>query len=67
MGGFFPLWVIYPSLKSLNWADTPGKICQGYCAAALDSLISGWSGVVSQAKSLRDLPWGNAGVDNEQA
>ena len=45
-----------------------GNIRPGYCVAAPDRLISGWSGVVAQASShKRGLPWGNAGVKNEQA
>src|SRR3984885_1543223 len=44
--------------------DTPGNIRQGYCARAPDRLISGWSGVATQARShKRGLPWGNAGVN----
>jgi hypothetical protein len=45
-----------------------GNFAQGYCVREPDRLISGWSGVVAQACShKRGLPWGNAGVNNEQA
>jgi DNA-binding protein HU-beta len=53
-----------PKLKTgTEKARHAGNIREGYCAAALDRLISGWSGVVAQASSQkRGLPWGIAGV-----
>src|SRR5258708_9599460 len=32
-GRFYPICSIFPTVSPLNWADTTGILCQGYCVA----------------------------------
>src|SRR5271154_4358020 len=58
MSGFFPYESFFGPMELLIRADTQGNICQGYCVAEPDRLISGWSGVAIWANNPRGLPGG---------
>jgi hypothetical protein len=48
MRGFPPYEPFFEAAELLIRADTQASICQGYCVAEPDRLISGWSGVAGE-------------------